>query len=89
MLIWKLEMIFVGEVYDTSHFLQTHNVNKEQPGHNNGNGVYYNIIHWWFQPQIWDLSAMLWIYLFLKQALFRRWLSFETQVTSHYLSSRS
>lgn len=45
MLIWKLEMIFVGEVYDTSHFLQTHNVNKEQPGHNNGNGVYYNIIH--------------------------------------------
>lgn len=65
MLIWKLEMIFVGEVHDTSHFLQTHNLNKEQPGHNNGNGVYYNIIHWWFQPQIWDLSAMLWIYLFL------------------------
>lgn len=43
--IWKIEMIFFGEVYDTSHFLQTRNLNKEQPEHNNGNGVYFNIIN--------------------------------------------
>mgnify|MGYP007046774943 CR=1 FL=1 len=33
-------VIFVRKVYDTSHFLQTHALNKKQREHHNGNDVY-------------------------------------------------